>query len=263
MNDERLGKEIGEFYRETDVTPPDSKESARQVASRLPQAPQVKRHRWLPSWLRRQPAGDTPDDPTPEVTGRTRTMLNPVTAITAGALVFAIGGAFLIAQPFEQPSSGPGAELEAVAPTWVTGTVSYAPDCSGPETEQDGPVLRERNFVCEPMTWRASDPRLSGEVTAIFNSDTYELDDGAASVNVSIAYLRNEDGGWACSGTDLETGDTVPSSNVADPTVTCVGQDGYEGLSAVVVIDDDGMLGFEGLIFSGDLPPVAEPPAVE
>ena len=100
-----------------------------------------------------------------------------------------------------------------------------------------------------------------GEVTAIFNSDTHTLDDGAASVNVSTVYLRNEDGGWACSGTDLETGDTVPSSNVADPTVTCVGQDGYQGLSAVVVIDDDGMLGFEGLIFSGDLPPVAEPPA--
>ena len=38
-------------------------------------------------------------------------MFSPVKAITAGALVFAVGGLLLIAQPFDQPGVGvPGAQ---------------------------------------------------------------------------------------------------------------------------------------------------------
>jgi len=45
-------------------------------------------------------------------------MLSPVKAITAGAFIFAIGGAFLIAQPFgQQQSSVPGALMEGVGTT--------------------------------------------------------------------------------------------------------------------------------------------------
>ena len=53
-------------------------------------------------------------------------MLSPVKAITAGALVFALGGVMLIAQPFGQQGSVPGAETdtEAEAPAWVTGTLT-------------------------------------------------------------------------------------------------------------------------------------------
>jgi hypothetical protein len=50
-------------------------------------------------------------------------MFSPVKAITAGALIFAIGGAFLIAQPFgQQGGSVPGAvtDTEAMRPALVT-----------------------------------------------------------------------------------------------------------------------------------------------
>ena len=43
-------------------------------------------------------------------------MFSPVKTITAGALAFAIGGVFLVAQPFDQRSEAPGAEVEPVAP---------------------------------------------------------------------------------------------------------------------------------------------------
>ena len=40
-------------------------------------------------------------------------MFSPVKAVTTGVIVFAIGGAFLIAQPFEQQGSVPGATGDA------------------------------------------------------------------------------------------------------------------------------------------------------
>jgi len=47
-------------------------------------------------------------------------------------------------------------------------------------------------------------------------------------------------------------------------TSTCVGQGGYDGLSAVLVETDDSMgLTWVGLIFAGDFPPLPEAPAVE
>ena len=96
-------------------------------------------------------------------------MLSPVKAITAGVIVVAVGGALLIAQPFQQQSSVPGAEADAVAPTWVTGNVQPAPSCSRGDLEVDGDVQRNRNLECSPQTWTSSDPRLTGEVVRRWN----------------------------------------------------------------------------------------------
>ena len=60
------------------------------------------------------------------VTGRIQSMFSPVKAITAGALVFAIGGVMLIAQPFDQQvGSVPGAATDdpALAPSFYSGTL--------------------------------------------------------------------------------------------------------------------------------------------
>jgi hypothetical protein len=273
MNDERLGKEISDHYRETDVAPLDSRESAREVATRLPQVEQVKRRRWRPTWLTRttqQPTSiPSANGHTPTVPGRTQSMLSPVQAITAGALVFAIGGVLLIAQPFEQQGSiVPGADAEAVASTWVTGDIRPAPSCSDGDIEMDGDVLRSRNIECSPQTWTSSDPRLTGEVSRRWNEDTYQMDDGPGSKSVYIdaAYLRNEDGGWTCVDSGL---DDSGSSTVATTTpvyaYTCIGDGGYDGLSAMLVLEPTVGYSeeFVGLIFPGDFPPVPEPPAAE
>ena len=110
-----------------------------KVGHKVHQTPQ--RRRWWPlpifSRATRPPTANSPAESqptsitdtnghTPTVIGRTQSMFSPAKAITAGALVFAIGGVLLIAQPFDQQGgSVPGAatDTEVVPATWVTGDV--------------------------------------------------------------------------------------------------------------------------------------------
>ena len=270
-----MSPEVREWLKRTDADPPDAHRSAGQVMARLPEARQ--RRRWwpFPVFYRKARTPTTTDTaeyqdpPVPAtnghptiVIGRTQSMFSPVKAITAAALVFAIGSAFLIAQPFEQQGSVPGAATEAIAPTWVTGNVQPAPSCSGPDSEIDGDVRRERNIECSPQTWTSSDPRLTGEVVRRWNWDVYQTDEGSISVSMDAAYLRNDDGGWTCSSHSLAKG----TADVADPlTFTCIGDGGYAGLSASLVLVDAGGNSEDivGLIFSGAFPPLPEAPAAE
>ncbi len=271
MNDERLGNEIGEFYRGTDVAPPDSKESARQVSSRLAQAPQVKRRRWLPSWLHRSPAraghDQVPDGPTPDVTGRTRSMMTPTALVTAGALVFAVGGALLIAQPFDQQRTVPGASVE-VEPAWVTGTVRFADSCSDVETDTRAYAARQSDLLCAPQTWASSDPRLGGPATSIYSESVYVGDEAAETYSVySAAWnIRGESGGWRCANPHgLIAGEGIMTiAFQSHERLTCVGYGDNEGLSAVLKADWStgsnftDRATFEGLIFPGEVPPVPD-----
>ena len=193
-------------------------------------------------------------------------MFSPVKAITAGALVFAIGGVLLIAQPFDQQPTVPGAATEAVAPTWVTGDVQRAPSCSGPDSvESDGDVRHDWIIECSPQTWTSSDSRLTSEVVRRWNSDVFQTDEGTIEVSTGTAYLRNEGGGWACSDSSLARGSGTYSEAVSGAPYICIGDGGYEGLSAILVSEMGPNFSeeFVGLIFSGDFPPLPEPPAVE
>ena len=84
---------------------------------------------------------------------------------------------------------------------------------------------------------------------------------------MSALFLRNEDGGWTCSSPNLLGGGGLFPAGLTGggATYTCVGDDGYAGLSAVLVLE--GAKGyseeFTGLVFPGDLPPLPEAPAVE
>jgi hypothetical protein len=64
-----------------------------------------------------------PSGQTPTVIGRTQPMFSPATAIIAGALVLGLGGVMLIAQPFDQRTSPPGAATDTApeAPVEFTG----------------------------------------------------------------------------------------------------------------------------------------------
>jgi hypothetical protein len=160
------------------------------------------------------------------------------------------------------------AAQEPIAPTWVTGTIQAAPDCSGPESDEaDGDVRRSRNVECRPQIWTASDPRLTGEVVRRWNDDYYQTDEGTINVDVDAAFLGNDDGGWTCLNTSLFRGEDQDAELVGGPayTYTCTGNGGHAGLSAILVpqttsgFDEE----FVGLIFSGDFPPVPEPPVAE
>jgi hypothetical protein len=190
-------------------------------------------------------------------------MFSSAKAIFSTAFVFAVGGA-LVATPLHQPQGTVlGADAEAMTPTRVTGTVIYAPrPCTEPDAQQDGAVLRLRNRVCSPMSWVSSDLRLSGTVTLVESEDVYETDEGVVSVTSVAEFVSNDEGGWVCSGRALYEGSGDDGAYVGTPLSMCSGQDGYEGLSAVLVFDTV-ELAFEGLMFAGDVPPVPERPAAE
>ena len=123
---------------------------------------------------------------TPTITGRTTSMLSPAKAITAGALVLAVSGAFLVAQPFQQPSAVPGAEDEAtepIPPTIVSGgMVDWGEGSYEDETEamEDG-VLRRRGLHFEGARFEMDDPRLTGDVSYENVSDWHWEDEPEGS----------------------------------------------------------------------------------
>lgn len=279
MNDERMQSVLEDWLMARDAAPEDVRRSARQVMKRKARVRQ--RSRWWPvPVLYRRAKTPTRSDtteyqPSPipastghttTVIGRTQTMFSPVKAITAGALVFALAGAFLIAQPFEQRGTVPGAQTEAIAPMWVTGDIQPAPSCSSSDVEVDGDVRRSRNEECNPQTWTSSDPRLTGEVSRRWNEDTYRTDERSISVGTQAAYLRNDNGGWACSNRYLAESSGTYAESLSGLTFTCIGGGGYEGLSALLVVSESAEVyseEFVGVIFSGDLPPLPEAPAAE
>ena len=143
--------------------PAAARKDADQIMARLPETKQ--RSRWWPLLpARRSRPRSSSDGQPPTINGRTRTMFSPVKAITAGALVFAIGGVLLVAQPFDQQSAVPGAETEAIAPTWVTGTVEFDVTCSATTQISRWTIDVHPNtgsYECGPQTWTTSDPRLT------------------------------------------------------------------------------------------------------
>lgn len=156
---------------------------------------------------------------------------------------------------------------EAVAPTRVTGEVGWGLSCTGPDTVVEGDVIHERNWDCSPQTWTASDPRLSGESVSRWNDDAYLVDGRYAVFMTGLDILTNDAGAWACTGSGLYESlgfDAGALELLGDATTTCVGQDGYEGPTAVLVRSRGNRAEeFVGLIFSGDLPPLPEPRPAE
>lgn len=278
MNDERLGKEIGAFYRETDVRPPDSQESARQVAARLRRTPQVKRRRWPAAWwLRTTHSTDTDqatehqaspipatNGHTPTVIGRTHVMFSPVKAITAGALVFALGGTLLIAQPFGQQGSVPGAATDADDPgpaAYVHGFM-FEGDCCGAEVEtydDEGNRLTLRGSVASGNV-KMDDARMSGAWEMKLSIDEFPQPGTEERVEIHWGELTitNDQGDW--SGAWKSTYD---SEQVLEETELALyeltGTGTYEGLSALLAptgsAGEFGKLPLGGAIFPSPLPP--------
>jgi len=280
MNDEQMQPLLEVWLRGRGVPRPQVQTGVARVMGNVPQTRQ--QGRWLP-FPSFKPNAQTPSTTdtsesqstpipasnghTPTVLGRTQSMFSPVKAITAGALVFAIGGVLLIAQPFDQQSSVPGAETdtEAVAPAWVTGTIALGASCSGPTASTPEPdVQPEReHHRCSTQTWTTSDPRLTGTSTSTWDADVYVLDEAIISVSAGTYELRNESGGWLCHyRDDLAYGMGRYATGATEQTVTCVGDGAYDGLTAILFLDwsdsPPSSVPLAGLIFPGEAPPLPE-----
>ena len=93
----------------------------------------------------------------------------------------------------------------------------------------------------------------------------YDTAEGRRAVVNGAEYLRNDGGGWTCPITRLASSTGInPAQYGSSEIWLCAGDGGYEGLSALIVTDENSYsTGFNALIFSGDIPPLPEPPTAE
>ncbi len=255
MTDDRQSGVLFESWlKDTDPMPADARPNVARVMARVPQTRQ--RGRWwpLPSFHRKaqsRTATDTTDyQPSPvpatnghapAVIGRTQIMFSPVKLITAGALIFAIGGVLLIAQPFDQQGSVPGAEQGAEpasttpdvrTPAEVTGVIKEVRRNQPSEVVQSPTEFTSSPFVTVTtnfgytMLMETDDPRLSGTYETNQTSQQYGTTGG---VRTGIGRLANEGGSWASEFRGLSALGGVTFVHFL------TGEGGYEGVSAMLL----------------------------
>ena len=185
-------------------------------------------------------------------------MFSPVKAITAGALVFAVGGVLLIAQPFDQQrGTVPGAATDAefVAPVEVTGDGPTNRQVACNQTRQDGDETTlpgsDDQWTCI-NSWSFSDDRLSGRVTTV-RDNVWLVGNGLETAEAlsalcaedadcevphletvhSAMSLENEGGSWRQRPAVMFF---LPGSSFANAEgfIVMDGEEGYEGLVAVL-----------------------------
>ena len=171
-------------------------------------------------------------------------MFSPAKAITAGAIVFALGGVMLIAQPFDQQGeSVPGAATDGyIAPVEVTGTSASPQGCTGNdyEGEFEGIGADLRIWACSTergMPWSMSDPRLEGTVERINEESLIELEDGTTLyIAQSAISIENDDGAWRERPRQWLLPDSYGTTFdwLPDEVVVLDGDGEYEGLVAVL-----------------------------
>lgn len=170
-------------------------------------------------------------------------MLSPVKAITAGALVFALGGLLLVAQSIDRPDVVmPGADVSEPPVA-----VSVAQECE---------VVTATPVVC---TWTAGDPRLTGTLTHTWAtpSITARLLDDDMGVGWAPATLEAQDGNW--------TGHLYAVWGDPAQLFTVLSGDGaYQGwqfLASTIDSAEPGTSTWTGIMYQGEPPPFGPPTA--
>jgi hypothetical protein len=272
MNDEQMQPLLEVWLRDREVPRPQVQTGVVRVMGNVPQTRQ--QGRWLP-FPSFKPKAQTPtatntaeyqpapipatNGRTPTVTGRTQSMFSPVKAITAGALVFAIGGVLLIAQPFDpQGGSVPGAATDGAreAPVEFSGRLMHGlpiEELSSETVDGDVEVQRE---VFRPHVLRMSDPRLNGEAILATESRVFGGEDGITVFSKAFR-IENDAGTWQ------EVPGFVMQSSPGW-TSTFIGEGDYAGLFAIadVLHDADGW-DLHGFIIDGDVPTDPAPASLE
>ena len=184
-------------------------------------------------------------------------MFSPVKAITAGALVFAIGGVLFIAQPFEQQGgSVPGAATDTEGEsTAVTGTS----DChlrKGGISQISTPPYSLTGHVLTCIE-TASDPRVTGTSTVAINvegwDENLQRDVPVSAVTWNDFTLQGPEGTWSGHGYGFYDAD-----GIVHVVHISSGSGAYEGLTyttSSTAPAGTAELDFIGLIQTGSPPP--------
>lgn len=261
---DQMTPEVREWMKRTEVPPPDSRLSAREVMDRLPTVRRRKRWWPFPVFYQKPQSPPSPsgrseyqpgpilatDGHIPTVTWRTQTMFSPAKAIIAGALVFAIGGALLIAQPFEQQGSDlPGAEaFEDYAPAAaIDGQIFWKGDCgTTPQTFDVGDAIHTRDFAYCAQTL-VNDERLNGETRMDGAWDDWP--DGAGVVRGTFS-ITNDEGTWEGPLAGVSRNATQDDW---DAILLLTGTGAYDGLSATLFFGSSATV--QGTLYDSRLEP--------
>jgi hypothetical protein len=249
MNDERFLKD---WLQDTSDTDSETQAAADKVMAVVPENGQ--RSRWWPLLPGRRRSYR---DPSPNPQGRTSLMLSPVKLITGVALTFAIGGMFLVVQPVPEPAEHTNdAELADGSPIEVTSELRHG-GCKDGVSEWGGPVLRIRGSACTPLAeW--SDPRLNGTFTNMTNSDSY-TQNGLLDIQLYAWSIENEHGAWRERPRIAVGFGEISVGKQGHPHVSIMdGEGDYDGLTAVLIVNEDFNVGPRGYIIEGDIPPAPE-----
>lgn len=254
MTDPRLEPGLRAWLKDTEARPEDARRSTDKVMARVEEGGQ--RGRWWPlPVFDRTARTPTATDATayqpspvpatnghaPIAIGRTKTMFSPARAIVAGAVVFALGGLFLVGRPFDQQQAPqPGAESApvgivaevAVGPdvTYFTGTSQCTSERVG-STSVEGISQSQIHSTCAFAT---TDDRLNG--TLEVGNTVYSYGPGGGPWTAE-GVLTTEEGSWR------GTSQGVYDLNGASPLGTAgnvfhyghaeyIGEGAYEGLVA-------------------------------
>jgi hypothetical protein len=275
MNDKELEAVLREWTPHVPAGQIDRSRVVGAVVSRLGSTRRRRHRRWPFSWIRQngtnraserslaqQPSPiPATNGHTPTVIGRTQIMFSPVKAITAGAIVFALGGVMLIAQPFDQQGNVPGAATDdpTMAPSFFSGTFDMDSSTEPvSERREDGVV--ERTGESFTVSWDANDPRITGTGTYTLTEADYRegattlADTGdIGTIWTGVLHIANDEGSWEGVLQHLYHS----SSDWSSSSGWLTGTDAYEGLSAYVVWWDVGYE-FHGHITAEGPPPVPE-----
>lgn len=189
-------------------------------------------------------------------------MFSPVKAITAGAIVAALGGVMLISQPFDQPGDNvPGAATDdpAGAPSFFSGTFEMEP-YTEPITERRDDGVVEGIGESHTVSWDSNDPRISGTGTYTLSEADYRrgattlADTGdVGTIWTGLLHIANDEGSWEGVLQHLY----IPNDDWSNAAGWLSGTGAYEGLSAYVVWWDM-TDGFHGHITAEGPPPAPD-----
>jgi hypothetical protein len=194
-------------------------------------------------------------------------MFSPAKSLVAGALVFALGGVLLIAQPFEwKRGAAPGAatsDADLARPVEFTGHIVCGPDVRTgmtdlPPSGADTSVVHNRGWAWQPSA-TISEPRLAGTYTYAYDGDDYRTKGltSVSSVGWGTWRIENDEGAWQGSHPNIGFADGTYSK----ATTVLVGEGAYEGLTAIWEEQHDGPAcawEVRGLIIAGDMPMAPE-----
>jgi hypothetical protein len=158
-------------------------------------------------------------------------------------------------------SVGVTAQEEYAEPDEFTGKWSFGsqliPDADIGQEDLNG-AIRITGGAWRYIATGVTDPRFDGEVTVFSNWDDIETATGEATIRKTAWLVENKDGSWQ---SDVLSNYHFPDRSAQIRTFTFVGEGAYDGLTAIVELDQED--GLHGIITDRDLPPDPEPRSIE